>query len=115
MDKGLLRQFEKQAQAYQVKNVAFVIWIQTVWRYDSSSWHNFLEIWFWKNQQKSMHTYPVDKVIIIFILNLCNEYGVLVNEFRSSDCSPPQLLSDYNQQCHNVQSQINPLCCEEAS
>ena len=29
-----------------------------------------------------MHTYPVDKVIIIFILNLVNEYGVLVNEFR---------------------------------
>ena len=82
MDKGLLRQFEKQAQAYQVKNMAFVIWIQTVWRYDSYSWHNFFERWFWKNHQKSMHTYPVDKVIIIFILNLVNEYGVLVNEFR---------------------------------
>ena len=43
MDKGLLRQFEKQAQAYQVKNMAFVIWIQTVWRYDSYSWHNFFD------------------------------------------------------------------------
>ena len=29
-----------------------------------------------------MHTYPVGKVILIFILNLVNEYGVLVNEFR---------------------------------
>ena len=35
-----------------------------------------------------MHTYPVDKVIIIFILNLVKEYGVLVNEFRLSDCFP---------------------------
>ena len=59
-----------------------------------------------------MLTYPVDKVIIISILNLVNEYGVTILDHLIVS---PQLLSDYNQQCHNATPQINPVCCEEAS